>query len=406
MVIDTTFNIDWDRQDPSGIGGLSEEKKEKLSKSVERMNRDLLWLRTFRNNGVDLIPKFYENTAKKIAKEFIPQEFKANRSNAEIVTTIEEELLVVDREKARAYYAENIAAQIFTPVTSPLGKVKFEIKQYGIKKATDVVKFTRSFSEPRYVQVQISNQTDDGIGLYGGYSITKMQLIQSQGELFDLEFELARELSEQLGRAMNSHIFTGTTTIEGIPMDDGETSTQYTGFLNHGSTQDFTIGTGSTWGSWIKGFKSGLSTLKTVRGERNIICIMSSGCLDQMQSNYPSYGNGNYNEWDEVTKRYSGIIKQFWVSDKLLGSTLDASHQAVILIDVEKRYMDRKIFLPLQTWSSLEKQWDNDIKRVMLVGDIIRHKLRPDTSINAFPVTKEDGITTATTGSISETRVA
>lgn len=410
MSSNNLFTIDWERQDRSGLGGLSDIQKKKFEDSISRMNNDLTWVRQCKNAGYDIIPKEIHERSKLIAEKLYPDAYKFGRTNTEIATQIDEETYVLEREKARVYYENNIMAQVFAPVTSPMGKVKWDLKQYGIQKVQDCVKFSRSFSQPKNVQVKISNQRDTGIGLYIGYQLSKMQLLESEGELFDLEYELMLEASTQLARAVNEHIATGTTTIIGVPMDDdGAGTTNFKGFLNHGSNQSFTIGTTTTYGSWIKGFIDGLTDLKTtVRGGINdIICLMSGGCLSQMQANYPTYGKGDMSEWDEVKKRYfdSGIIKELWISDKLTGSTLTTSTQVCMLINRNARYMDRKLVLPLQTWSSLSKTYAEDINEVMIVGDIIRHKLRPNTSVNAFPVTSSGSLTTTDVGYLEEQRI-
>lgn len=404
------FSIDWERQDKSGLGGLSDTQRKKFEDSISRMNNDLTWVRQCKNAGFDMITPEIHERSKLIAENIFPDQYRFGRSNTEISTQIDEETYVLEREKARVYYENNVMAQVFAPVTSPMGKVKWDLKQYGIQKVQDCVKFSRSFSQPKNVQVKISNQRDTGIGLYIGYQIGKMQLAESEGELFDLEYELMLEASTQLGRAVNEHIATGTTTIIGVPVDDdGAGTTNFKGFLNNGSNQSFTVGTTTTWGNWIKGFKEALADLKTtVRGNaNNIIALMSGGCLSQMQANYPTYGKGDYNEWDEVKKRYfdSGIIKECWISDKLTGSTLTTSSQTCILINRDARYMDRKLVLPLQTWSSLSKTYAEDINEVMIVGDIIRHKLRPNTTTNAFPVTSSGSLTTTDVGYVEEQRL-
>ena len=407
------FGIDWERVDRSNLGGLQEDKKQMVEKGIERMNNDLFWVRYMKNQGYNVIPESYHKRAKKIYDEMIEPNtelkghFKQNAS--EVVTTIEEESYVLSSEKARVYYENNIAAQIFGSVTRPLGKVKFDVKQYGVKLAKNPVKFSRSFSEPEFTQVTISNQKDTGIGLYAGYSISKMQLLQSEGDLFDLEYELVLETTTQLARAINEHIFTGTTTILGIPMDDnGVGTTNFKGFMNHASNQGFTIGTTSTYGSWIAGHKAALTALKTCRGPGDIITIMSSGCHSQMEANYPSYGHGDWNEFDEIKKRYYGAgkpIQQLWISDKCKGTATSLSAQYMFMLKVDRQFMERLLVLPLQTWASLEKKWSEDIREVMVVADIIRHKLRPNTTVNAFPVALEDAMSTADAGYLEEQRI-
>lgn len=401
------FDVAWDNAD-NKLNALPEDRKENLNKSTNRLNEDLYKLRYYRNQGVNVIPEYYNDHAKKVM-EMMDDSVLNGRSNAEVSTMIMEEAYVLDREKARVYYENNIFSQIFASVTQPLGRFRWDLKQYGIQKIRDAVKWTKDFADPNYIQLKVSNQFDTGIGMYVGYQISKTQLMQNDGNLFDLQHELVLQASEQIGRAMNERIATGTTTTITIPNDDGASAPTYTGFLNHANTQDFAIGTTSTWGNWIKGIKAGLADLKTVRGTRNIVMLMTAGCHSQMEANYPSYGRGDYTEWDEVQRRFIGPnkpIKRAYISDKILGSTPSASTQGMILIDIEQRYMDRKLVLPLQTWPSLEKTWAEDIKEVMVVGDIIRHKLRPNTSVNAFPVTKEDSLTTADTGYLEEMQIA
>jgi hypothetical protein len=390
------------------IPGLSTQKEIDEHKSLmDYANNHLYWIRQLKNNGYNMIPESTHRTAELIADRIYAD--GGGRSNTDVVTTIEEEIHATDAVKARVYYENNLMSQIFDSVTSPLGKFRFDIRQYGIQLATNPVKFSRTFDNATYTQVKIGDQKDTGIGLYAGYSISKMQLMESEGDFFDYEFELAAETSRQLGRAMNEHIATGTTTILGIPRDDQGAGAALTGFLNNSSNQGFDISTTTTWLNWIKGFIAALADLKKCRGPGDIICIMSSGCHSQMMANYPTYGKGDWNEWDEFNKRFVGYdkpIKRVYISDKITGSTLTTSTQCVVLMKLGEQFIDRKIVLPLQTWSSINKTYSEDIKQIMVVADILRFRYRPDTTTNPFPVTIETGLTTTDLGYLEEQRVA
>lgn len=399
------YEIEWENADRSNLLGLPKKTQKELKSSVNKLNDILYKVRYFRNKGINIIPDGYKEYA-----DMKCNHFYGSKQNAEIATTTLEETYALDQLKAEVYWEENVFGQIFASVTSPLEKWKWDIKQYGIKPARNPIKFSRSFANPDFTQVTITDQKNTGIGLYGAYAISKAQLMQSEGQFFDLEMTVALETSRYLGRAMNEHIANGTTTTLGIPMDDDGSgnSTLYTGFLNNASNQDFTVSTPSTYGNIMKGTRAALADLKTCRAPGIIIAIMSAGMVSQMEQNYPTYGHGNYTEMDEWKRQFidRGVIDQLWVSEKCLGSAVaTTSTQYFYLLKVGERHMDRKVCLPLQTWSNLNKAYQEDIKETMVVGDIIRFKLRPDTTTNAFPVTVENTLTTNDIGYLEEKRV-
>lgn len=405
------FSIPWENQDPSGLGGLSPEKKQRLNKAVDRMNADYNYLQMYKRANGSYVPKQYYEYGKIIVDSFTNSpKFNPNtRKNTEV--TIAEETFVLDREKARVYYEENIMAQIFDPVTRPLNKFKWDIRQHAIKKMENAVKFGRRFDEPRFIQLQISDQMDKGVGWYLGYQINRWDLLENEGELFDLQYETMLEAATQMARAANEHIATGSTTIIGVTDDMGEagSGSQITGFLNNGSAQSFTVSTLTTYKNILTGLKNGLSDLKTVHATKNVILIWTAGIPDQAELNYPTYGHGNYNEWDEIQRVLVGPmkpIKQVWCSDKVIGSTPGTSTQAAALVALDPRLMSRLIVLPLQTLPSLEKNWQDDISEVMLAADILRYNVRADSNVNAFPLTLATSLTTTNLGYRSEERMA
>lgn len=402
------YSLEWENADKSNLLGLTVEKQNELENMVQFGNDMLFHLRLARNNGVELIPESYRELAKDRA-QFIENGNPAIRDNAEVVTTIMEESYVMDAIKARVYYEENIMAKIFAPVTSPLAKFQWDIKRYGIKPARNPVKFSRTFNDPDFTMVEITSQMDSGMGLYGAYSIGKVQLMQGEGQFFDLEYEVSTETARYMGRAMNEHIAVGTTSTLGVKWDDGGAgnTTDFTGFFNNANNQTFSVSTLTTYKNIILGTRAALADLKTVRGPGIIVCVVSAGILTQLESNYPTYGFGNYTEWDEWKRLFldTGKINQVWTSDKCIGAAVTTSNQYMFLMKLSPNYMDRKLCLPLQTWSTIDKTYQEDVKEIMVVGDIIRFNLRPDTTTNPFPITAATSLTTTDTGDREETRV-
>jgi len=405
------FNLDWDVQDKSGLGGLSDEKKERLNDHVIRLNADFKWLQKMKVTKNQYVPKIYNDQAKELVDRWYntARIGSVEKKNTEVM--IAEENFVLDREKARVYYEQSIGAQIFQSVTRPLGKFRWDIKQYAIKKVENSVKFGRKFDQPRLIELELSDQSDHGIGWYVGYQINRFDLLENEGSLFDLQYETVLEAATQMARAGNRHLFTGTTSALSTPADDGEAGSGlgYTGFCNNSNNQAFTIATPSTYGNILKGLKNGLAELRKVYATQNCMLLWSAGLPDQAEQNYPTYGHGNYNEWDEIQRVLVGgnkPIKQVWTSDLLTGATLSNTTQTAILLKLDPRLMSRLIVLGLQTLPSLEKQYSDDISEVMLTADILRFNVRADTTLNPFNVAQETDLTTASEGYRSEERMA
>lgn len=402
--IDGPLSIPWENQDPSGLGGLSNKKKARLEQSVNRMNSDLRNLQYYKQFGYD-IPKDYMDYAKNIVAGSTLS--SVDRKNTEV--TIAEETYVIDREKARVYYENNIAAQIFNRVQRPLTKFKWEVKQYALKGIPQAVKYTKKFSTPKYINLELSDQYDTGIGWYVGYKINRFDLLENKGELFDIQYETMLEASTQMARAANQHIFSGYGDKALDDAGNASSSIGKTGFCNNSSNQTFTISTPSTYGNITSGIKSGLSDLKKVYASNYTICLMTAGLVDQMELNHTTYSEGVNTEYDQFMKRLVGPnkpIKEFWTSDNFTGETVTLAKQKAFLIKLDERLMNRLMVLPLQTIPTTEKTFDDDISEIMLAADIIRFNPRADTTVNPFPATISGAVTTTNLGYLSEERIA
>lgn len=405
------FSIPWENQDKSGLGGLSDDKKILVNTAVNRMNADFGYLQQLKHQNGFCAPKIYHEYAHEITESWKNRPGYSdikNIKNTEV--TLAEETFVLDREKARVYYEQNIAAQIYQPITRPLSKFKWDVRQHSIKKQEHAVKFSREFAEPTYIQLKISEQYDKGIGWYVGYQINRWQLLENQGELFDLQFETMLEASTQMARAANEHLFTGTTTIVGTRADDGEAGAGLakTGFTNNASNQTHSTAALTTYLNIFKGIKAGLAKLKTVHASKNVIMIATAGIWDQMELNYPTYGHGDYDEYDHIARKLIGPnkpIKAAYSSDKLLGATPTLSTQAYILHVLDPRLMNRLVVFPLQTIPVLDKIYSDSISEIMIAGDILRYNVRADSNVNAFPASISASLTTTTLGYRSEERI-
>jgi len=402
------FSVPWDNMGKGSgeLGSLPEEKKARLNNSVARMNADLLALRHMANTTGNPIPPYYYERAKEMAEFFMDSAEYTDVQRKNTAITIAEESFILDREKARTYYDVNISAQIFEPVTRVMPRFKWDVKHYLIQKVRNVVKFTRNFSSPGFIQLKTSHQTDTGTGWYVGYQIDRWTLLENQGELFDIQYETMLEASAQMGRAANEHILTGHTLEHGGTDDLGEDSTIIKGFCNHGSVQSFSVSTPSTFFNIYKGLKAGLQDLRKVWATDNIVMITTGGIPSQAEVNFATYEARN--ELDEILKRMVGPgkrIKQWWISDYINGEEISTSTQRIFLVKLDPRLLSRLLILPLQVLPSLKKNWKDDISEVMLAADILRYKLY-DSTENAFPATKSAALTTTDLGEITSGRFA
>ncbi len=322
------------------------------------------------------------------------------RKNAELV--IAEQAYATDMTVGKEFYSQNIASEIFRPVTQIMSQFRWDIKQHAIENIQNVVKFTRDFAEENPIKLKNTSTMASGIGLYGGLNLGYIAQLEGEGGFFDVYAELKAELARQMGLAVNQRLFTGRT--KDFNLDDSGQPTTLTGFLNNSDNQTMTISSATTYGNIITGIKSGLSKLKKTFSN-NIIMLANPGVIAQMQDNYPTYGR--YTEWDEFKRTLVGgnnPIKQVWASDSLGTSAPTVTTQKVYLMALDSRYMSRDILLPLQTVQRMSKVWVEDKKEVMLLADRIRFKWRH--SNNPFPIVESGNITTETTGMVAEARVA
>lgn len=400
------FSIDWDRVgfSTSELGDLSDDKKGRLNKAVTRMNQDLLFMR---QNQVQIDKQYYDFARDVVGAWADTADWdETRRKNTAI--TIAEETFVLDREKARTYYEQNVAAQIFAPITRGLNRFKWDIKHYLIKKVANVVKQSRSFDNPRFIKLETEGQMDKGMGWYCGYQISRWDLLENQGELFDIQYEHMLEAAAQMGRFANQHILTGSTVQHGGTDDVGEAGSGMglTGFLNHASVQTHTVSTLTTFGNIYKGIKAGLTNLKKAFATPTRIMITSAGIPDQADSNFATYEARN--EYDEILKRLVGPgkpVQQWWVTDFITGAAISNSTQKMSIVAMDPRLMSRLIVLPLQTLPSNTKNWRDDISEVMLAGDILRFN-NYNTDENVFPVTNAASLTTTGEGILTHSRIA
>jgi hypothetical protein len=399
------FSIPWENIGKNGLGALPIEKKRELEESVNRMNQALDYIRAYTKMNGSPVPKIYLDQAKDLVEYWCDSArmTETDRKNSEV--SIAEELYVLDREKAYAYYEANVLGQAFDSITSPLERVSWDLRQYALTKVEHAVKYSRTFDQPTYIQLKKSRQIDTGMGWYIGYRINRFDLLENKGEFFDLQYETMREAAIQMGRAANEHLALGTTSVIGVRADDGEAGSSFsmTGFFNNASIQDFTCGTPTTYLDLTKAIIQGMTKLKTCYAP--LVMFSSGGIHSQLSQNYPTYGHGNYSELEELMNKYVGPnkrIKKWWNTDKLIGAAASTSNQAICIMALDRRFMDRRIILPLQTLPTMEKRYSEDISEVMLSADIMRYKVIADSNVNAFPATHAETLTTTDVGFLTE----
>ena len=387
------FSVPWENVSENRINELGQKRIESFDKSVNRMNADLMVLR--QNNYT--APKYYHDLSKDMCEYWMDSANYSDIQRKNTAVTIAEETYVLDREKARTYYDTNIAGQIFAPVTRPLSRFKWDVKHYLIQKVANVAKFSRDFDKPRMVKLKTSSQLDKGTGWYLGYQISRWQLLENQGELFDLQFETMLEAAFQMGRLAHEHILTGSTVEHGGTDDMGEAGSgmALTGFVNNGSVQSFTLSTPSTYLNIYKGFRDALADLKKVYASDNVVGIVTAGLIDQAERNVHTYLDQT--ELELIKKRLGNRIKQLWICEQLTGAAITAATQKAFFIKLDPRLMSRLIVLPLQTLPSEKKNWRDDISEVMLAADVLRYQ-KYDTTENAFPATAAASLTTTSIG--------
>jgi hypothetical protein len=403
------FSVPWEnmsKHNKHELGSLTPEQQAQFQQHVNRMNADLYFLRA---NNMEL-PEYYRKNAEKLVKYWCDDSRYTEEMKKNTEVTIAEENFVLDREKARSYYKANVGAQIFQRVTSPLGFFQWDLKQYLLQKVRgNVIKFGRRFENPRFLHLKTSHQSDSGMGWYMGYKISRWDLLANAGEFFDMQYETILEAANLMGRAGSEHVLTGTT-CPSVDLDDsgGEASNiGLTGFTNNANLQDFTIATPTTYNNVFLGVHSGLADLKTSYAADYKIIISTSGLAHQVELNENS--NTDRTEKQKFAMDLVGPgnhIKEWWVADALNGVTQSPANtaQAMVILNLDPRLMDRKIVLGLQTIPFLkDKGWADDIQEVMVAADILRYKIR-DTSLNAFPGTKEAAVTTTDTGIMSDGR--
>jgi len=360
---------------------LDDKDKALVDKGVSRVNAQIM---NVRKNG---LPDAYIGKGKQMAE----------RLNANPSYLTDEAVYALDSVIAMTVEDQNMYGEIIAPVTTPQSGVKWYNKSYkldelDVNNAKTWPHPDKTFKDVVQFGLGVEPEQAEGMGFSIGYEIPWTEIAESGGSIYSPDFFYALKAAERMGVIIDENGFLGGLG-EHMYYDFG-----LKGLLNHASAQTFTTSTLTTYGNLRSGLWNGLGDLKKQYAPGETVLVMSSGIASQLFYNRFTYHDTP--EYDSIAKELRPFISRAYVDDRIIGATATNANQKWALIKIGRTLQSRKLVYPLQTKPRMDKTYAEDIKEVLIHGDVLAQYGQ-----SPFPVTVSASLTTTDTGYIPNGRL-
>ncbi|HEC40955.1 hypothetical protein LCGC14_0889200 [marine sediment metagenome] len=306
-----------------------------------------------------------------------------------------ESLYTLDNYVARTFYDATPMVEMLAPVTGVNTSKANESKVYS---GTDygtakLVGAHGSFNNPPMIAMDIDPTFIKALGVHAGYMLNFNEI--DEAGLYDIEWFHALKCGEKTGTLHDQKVCLG----EGAEDAEADT-TLINGIHNYTGLQSGKFGVGdnvlTTSDDLRTGLFTALAALKSVKEPGENILITTSGPHTEALLLKDTYGVTDMS----IIKRDffdTGYIAEWWVDNNIEADTNAVGTGRAMVLKRSVNTIKREIVYPLQSRMMLDKEFDDDVKVMIMIMDIYK-------MYNANAGFICDGDCTTTTEGISDNK--
>jgi hypothetical protein len=355
---------------------LPAKDQQKLFDSITRMNKVSEWVKR-----ANALPAEYHGIAERMT------------TNVSASLT-DEQVYALDSQLIKTVYDTDIFAQIMGGAGITKSSNSWMSKNYKVNETNiPYPALSRDFRDPPVFKLGVEPEGFKGMGCAIAYEIPWTEIAEAKGGVYDPDFYHALVASERMGRTLDGMGWYGGASAYATA---GNADSGIKGILNDASIQTFT-GTGLTTRLGLRTalFEACQDLAKVYQPGKQIL-VTTKGIYEEAVMLLAGY----YTEATEfsIIKRDlfdTGIIDEWWVTDKIYNSLSDpsVSQQQMALMKIGPMLQKNQVVYPLQTKPMATKEYPDDIREALLYGNVFCQY-----GVAVHPVTLSADLTTTGTG--------